>query len=81
MVSFLRNRRLKLDANHARTRHQIVPVVTNDLAANAELVRLANEVSAKLTTENVTAMNKQFDVDKEDAATIAKDFLSKNGLS
>jgi osmoprotectant transport system substrate-binding protein len=58
----------------------IVPVVTNDLAANAELVKLANEVSAKLTTENVTAMNKQFDVDKEDAATIAKDFLTKNGL-
>jgi hypothetical protein len=28
----------------------------------------------------VTAMNKQFDVDKEDAATIAKDFLTKNGL-
>jgi osmoprotectant transport system substrate-binding protein len=58
----------------------IVPVLTNDLAANADLVKLANEVSAKLTTENVTAMNKQFDVDKKDASTIAKDFLTKNGL-
>jgi osmoprotectant transport system substrate-binding protein len=60
--------------------NSIVPVVANDLASNAEVVKLANEVSAKLTTENVTAMNKQFDVDKEDAATIAKGFLTKNGL-
>src|SRR5882724_10644771 len=29
IVSFVRNRSLKAEANHARMRHQIVPVVTN----------------------------------------------------
>src|SRR5438045_3830698 len=29
MVSLARNRSLNADANHVRTRHQIVPVVTN----------------------------------------------------
>jgi glycine betaine/choline ABC-type transport system substrate-binding protein len=39
-----------------------------------------NAVTTKLTTANLTAMNKQYDVDKADAAAIAKDFLDKEGL-
>jgi osmoprotectant transport system substrate-binding protein len=34
----------------------------------------------KLTTENVLAMNKQYDIDKKDASTIATNFIQQQGL-
>ncbi len=58
----------------------IVPVVTDELADNSELVELTNKASAALTTETLTALNKRYDVDKEDAEVIAKDFLTDEGL-
>lgn len=39
-----------------------------------------DKISAKLTTANVTAMNKRYDIDKDDADTIAKDFIKEAGL-
>jgi glycine betaine/choline ABC-type transport system substrate-binding protein len=39
-----------------------------------------NKVSAAITTENLTAMNKRADVDKEDPDTIAKDFVTQQHL-
>jgi osmoprotectant transport system substrate-binding protein len=39
-----------------------------------------DKVSAKLTTDNVTAANKRYDIDKEDADVIAKDFIKDNSL-
>ena len=41
---------------------------------------MLNGVSAKLTTENLTEMVKRVEVDKDDAATVADEFLSENGL-
>jgi osmoprotectant transport system substrate-binding protein len=58
----------------------IIPVVTQALADDADLVKLVNDTSAALTTDNLTAMNKQYDVDKEDADAIAEAFISDNGL-
>ncbi|HKY17243.1 MAG TPA: ABC transporter substrate-binding protein [Microthrixaceae bacterium] len=58
----------------------IVPVVTQELADDSELVDLVNEASAALTTENVTEMNKRYDIDKEDADVIATDFLEEHDL-
>lgn len=56
----------------------ILPVAaTTFVTENAALL---DKVSAALTTENVTAMNKRFDIDKEDADDIASDFVEENQL-
>jgi glycine betaine/choline ABC-type transport system substrate-binding protein len=57
-----------------------VPVLSKSLAANSQIVKYANAISDKLTTDKLIAMNKRFDVDKEDAAVIAKGFLTDEGL-
>jgi osmoprotectant transport system substrate-binding protein len=60
----------------------VVPVLTDELvtAYGDGLKTVLNDVSKALTTSELTDMNKRFDIDKEDAATIAKDFLSSKGL-
>ena len=58
----------------------IIPVVTQKLADNSELVELVNKASAALTTETLTELNKRYDIDKEDADVIAKSFISDNDL-
>jgi osmoprotectant transport system substrate-binding protein len=57
----------------------VVPLVTKD-AATSEASDALDAVSAKLTTENLKEMVKRVEVDKDDAATVADDFLSENGL-
>lgn len=60
----------------------VVPVLTDELvtAYGDGLKTVLNDVSKALTTSELTDMNKRYDIDKEDAATIAKDFLSSKGL-
>ena len=58
----------------------VIPVVKKDLASNSDLKTAVNAISAKITTDELIKMNKRFDVDKEDAAAIAKDFLTQQGL-
>jgi len=60
----------------------IVPVVTDELVEvyGAEFESLVNEVSAAITTENLTAANARFDIDAEDADVIAADFIAEYGL-
>jgi osmoprotectant transport system substrate-binding protein len=58
----------------------VVPVVKKDLSSSSDLTSAVNAISKKITTEELINMNKRFDVDKEDAAVIAKDFLTQNGL-
>lgn len=58
----------------------IIPVLTSDLSGNSSLTDAVNAITAKLTTAKLTAMNKRFDIDKDDAAVIAKDFLTEEGL-
>jgi osmoprotectant transport system substrate-binding protein len=58
----------------------IIPIVSSQLSGNSSLTDATNAITAKLTTEKLTAMNKRFDIDKEDAAAIAKDFLTDNDL-
>lgn len=68
------------DDKHIFNADNVIPVVTQALAKDSDLVKVVNQTSAALTTENLTAMNKQFDVDKEDAEAIAKAFISDNKL-
>ena len=58
----------------------VVPVAKKELSENDELTTAVNDITEKITTEELIALNKRFDVDKEDAAVIAKDFLTKAGL-
>ena len=48
------------------------------MASDAQPV--LDAVSAKLTTENLKDMVKRVEIDKDDAATVADDFLSDNDL-
>jgi osmoprotectant transport system substrate-binding protein len=57
----------------------VVPLITKD-AATADATQVLNAVSSKLTTENLKEMVKRVEVDKDDAATVAGDFLGQNAL-
>ena len=59
----------------------VVPVLTTALrdAYGDTVVSILDDISAKLTTADLTAMNKRFDIDNEDAAVIAADWLAENG--
>ncbi len=57
----------------------LAPVVRTAVAT-PDVVSLLNAVSAKLTTENIVPLNKEFDVAHKDAKSIAKKFLEDNGL-
>jgi osmoprotectant transport system substrate-binding protein len=58
----------------------VIPVMKKDLASNSDLASAVNAIGKKITTDSLIDMNKRYDVDKEDAAVIAKDFLTQNGL-
>jgi osmoprotectant transport system substrate-binding protein len=45
-----------------------------------EVKAVLNAVSAKLTTEAISAMLKQTDIDKMDPKAVAQEFLTTNGL-
>ena len=57
---------------------QVVPLVSTGVAE--QVADTLNEVSAALTTEELTAMNAAFEVDKEDADAIAEEWLADNGF-
>jgi len=61
----------------------VLPVATQELsdAYGADLAALLDSVSAELTTTDLTDLNKRYDIDKEDAADIAADWLSDHNLS
>jgi len=57
----------------------VVPLVnTKDVSSTAE--NALNAVSAKLTTADLLQMDKQTGIDHADYATVAKSWLSQNGL-
>jgi osmoprotectant transport system substrate-binding protein len=58
----------------------VVPVVSSELAKVSDLTKVTNAISAKLTTDKLIELNERYDVKKEDAAVIAKDFLKAAGL-
>jgi osmoprotectant transport system substrate-binding protein len=57
----------------------VVPVIRESKASDTVRDTL-NAVSAKLTTDNLTDMVKQVEIDKADPATVAKEFLAANDL-
>jgi osmoprotectant transport system substrate-binding protein len=68
------------DDKHMLAADNVIPVAKKDIASNADVAAAVNAISAYITTDQLITMNKRFDVDKEDAAVIAKDFLKASGL-
>jgi osmoprotectant transport system substrate-binding protein len=60
----------------------VVPIVRNQIAKEYgdEFAEAVNAITAKLTTENLTALNKRVDIDKDDPDDAAGSFLRDNGL-
>jgi osmoprotectant transport system substrate-binding protein len=58
----------------------VVPLISKE-AATPEVTETLDAVSAKLNTENLKELVKRVEVDKDDAETVADDFLSEQGLN
>ena len=58
----------------------VLPLINKE-AATPEVSDTLNAVSAKLNTENLKELVKRVEVDKDDAETVAQDFLSEQGLN
>lgn len=60
----------------------VVPVVSGEVAeAHGDDFRaLVDEISAALTTAELTELNRQFDIEARDAEEIATDWLTENGF-
>jgi osmoprotectant transport system substrate-binding protein len=61
----------------------IFPVVSQEVvdAYGDDLTGLLDDISAELTTEDLTEMNRRYDVDREDAEDIAADWLADHGFA
>lgn len=57
----------------------LVPLIRTD-KADETVANLLNGVSAALTTEALTELNRRVDSDKEDTEVVARDFLAVHGL-
>lgn len=58
----------------------VVPLVRADVRNNAAAVEAINAVQAELRTEDLTAMNKQVDVERRNPDEAAGDWLKEKGL-
>jgi len=60
----------------------VVPVIRQEIldAYGGDLENLINDVSAKITTEELTELNRRAGIDREDPNAIATDWLSENGF-
>ncbi len=67
------------DDKHLQTAENITPVVRDEVL-NDDIETLLNNVSSKLTTTNVTELNGRVEIEQEDPADVARQFLEDNGL-
>lgn len=58
----------------------VIPLVRADVRDNTAAVEAINAVQAQLRTEDLTAMNKQVDVDRRNPDEAAGDWLKEKGL-
>ncbi len=60
--------------------NNVVPLVSTAVADNAAAVSAIESVQAALTTEDLTALNKLVDSDRQDPNQVAADWLKSKGL-
>ncbi|XVU21375.1 glycine betaine ABC transporter substrate-binding protein [Actinoplanes sp. CA-054009] len=68
------------DTKNLYLAENIIPLIRSE-ANNPTVSGALNAVSAKLTTDNLTQYLAKVQVDKQDTATVAKAFISDNGLA
>jgi osmoprotectant transport system substrate-binding protein len=70
------------DDKHLQLSDNVVPVLRKDIVekGGAALTDRLNAVSAKLTTAELTALNKEVGVDKKDPKDVAAAWLKKQGI-
>jgi osmoprotectant transport system substrate-binding protein len=70
------------DDKHLQLSDNVAPVVRNEYLSKAgdDFKKLINAIAPKLTTAELTAMNKSADIDKKDPKDIAREWLKKQGL-
>ncbi len=59
----------------------ILPLMRSDVAGNTTAVGAVDAVQAALTTEELTALNKKVDSDKQDPDQVAAEWLKSKGLA
>lgn len=67
------------DDKELQAADNITPVVRQEVL-DQTMRQMLNEVSARLTTSNVTELNARVEVDNEDPADVARDFLEEQSL-
>jgi osmoprotectant transport system substrate-binding protein len=77
----LKNYKLLEDDKHLQLADNIAPVVRNQILQQGSDARtLLNSVTSKLTTADLTDMNKQVGIDHKDANAVAKAYLQSKQL-
>ena len=77
----LKNYTLLDDDKHLQLADNVAPVVRNDILTRGTDARnLLNGVTSKLTTADLTDMNKQVGIDHKDAKDVAKAYLQSKQL-
>lgn len=67
------------DDENLQAADHITPLIREEVN-NDEITRLLNAVSETLTTENITELNAAVELDKEEPADVAQEFLEDEGL-
>lgn len=67
------------DPKHVFGSDNVVPLISK-AKATATVKSVLNAVQAKLTTDKLAAMDKEVQVDHKDASSVAKQFVTSNGL-
>ena len=67
------------DDKHLQLADNVAPLARNAVVSD-DLKKVLNAVSAKLSTDELIAINRSNGVDKKDAKDVAKDWLKKQGL-
>ena len=68
------------DDQHLQPAENVIPVIRTDKVSEG-LEKALTELSEKLTTEELSELNKRVDVDKEDPAEVAGAWLKEKGLA
>lgn len=77
----LKNYTLLEDDKHLQLADNVAPIVRNQvLQAGSDMRTLLNSVTSKLTTADLTDMNKQVGIDHKDAKDVAKAYLQSKQL-
>lgn len=70
------------DDKHLQLSDNVAPLIRNDaLNQSPDVANLANQVSAKLTTDILTSLNQEVSVNHEDENTVAANWLKSQNLT